>query len=61
MKKRTKAEIWYYFDKFNPNEFHCIYCEYKTDNILDFLTHLQNKHSFKILTAKDVREYLYKK
>jgi len=61
MKKRTKAEIWYYFDKFNPNEFHCIRCEYKTDNILDFLTHLQNEHGFKILTAKDVREYLYKK
>jgi len=45
---------------FNPFEFHCIHCEYKTDNILDFLTHLQNKHGFKILTAKDVREYLFK-
>jgi len=47
-------------NNFNPNEFHCIRCEYKTDSILDFLTHLQNKHSFKILTAKDVREMLYK-
>jgi len=47
-------------NNFNPNEFHCIRCEYKTDSILDFLTHLQNKHGFKILTAKDVREMLYK-
>jgi len=44
-----------------PGEFHCIKCEYKTDSILDFLTHLQNKHGYRILTAKDVREILYNK
>lgn len=45
-------------ENFNPYKKKCLKCDYETDNILDFLTHLRNVHNYEILLIKDFTDLL---